>query len=206
MTEHPAAPKTLALFPLHTLLIPEQRFDLQIFEPRYLQLVKTCLLDDSEFGVVLIREGQEVVRNSADIPQLFSVGVSAKIVDWGQTSTDLLSITVEGQRKFQLRGTEIDDNRLMRAHIDWLPDELKRPVPAHHQGLQELLAQLCQHPAVARLRLPQEIDARQLGWQLCHLLPLAKPLKVDLLAMADPLQRLDRLLPLIDELSEGREP
>lgn len=194
----------LPLFPLHTQLLPEQRLDLQIFEPRYIQLIKDCLRSESTFGVVMIREGGEVVRTSADIPQVFNIGVSARIVDWGTTETNLLAVTVQGEAKFKLHSTEVDDTRLMRAHIDWLPVEPVMDIPEHHAALRSLLQQLRQHPSTERLQLPDVNDAKQLGWQLSQLLPLPNPLKVDLLAMAEPLQRLDRLLPLIEELSEGR--
>lgn len=196
--------KLLPLFPLHTLLIPQQRFDLQIFEPRYVQLIKDCLANDLPFGVVLIREGEEVVRTSADIPQVFAVGVSAKIVDWGQTSSDLLAVTIEGQDKFRLCSSEVQDDRLMVSEVDWLAPESSLPIPEHLATLHELLQQLRNHPAVARLQLPDVDDACQLGWQLSQLLPLPNPLKVDLLAMSEPLQRLERLLPLIEDLAEGR--
>ena len=196
--------ESLPLFPLHTQLLPQQRLDLQIFEPRYLQMVKDCLRAETSFGVVMIREGAEVVRTSADVPQVFGVGVSAKIVDWGTTDTGWLAVTIMGQVKFKLSSASMDANKLMSADISWLPVEAIVEVPRHHAGLLELLLQLRQHPATARLQLPDITDARHLGWQLSQLLPLPKPLKVDLLSMVDPLQRLDQLLPLIEDLSEGR--
>lgn len=194
----------LPLFPLHTQLLPEQCLDLQIFEPRYIQLIKNCLRNESAFGIAMIREGAEVVRTSADIPQVFNIGVSAKIVDWGTTDTNLLAVTVRGDAKFKLRETEIDESQLMRARIDWLPVEPYTGIAEQHISLQDLLQQLRQHPATARLQLPEVEDARQLGWQLSQLLPLPNPVKIDLLAMDDPLLRLDRLVPLVEELSEGR--
>tara|TARA_B100000809_G_C15136104_1_gene530650 strand:+ start:763 stop:1359 length:597 start_codon:yes stop_codon:yes gene_type:complete len=196
--------ESLPLFPLHTQLLPQQRLDLQIFEPRYLQLVKDCLRADSPFGVVMIREGAEVVHTSADVPQVFGTGVSAKIVDWGTTNTSLLAVTIIGQAKFKLSRANVDASKLMSAEISWLPVEAIVDVPIHHAGLLALLQQLRQHPATARLQLPDITDARHLGWQLSQLLPLPKSLKVDLLSMVDPLQRLDRLLALIEDLSEGR--
>jgi ATP-dependent Lon protease len=51
---------TLPLFPLNTVLFPNSSLPLQIFEDRYMQMLRTCLDNDSKFGVVLIREGPEV--------------------------------------------------------------------------------------------------------------------------------------------------
>src|SRR5579885_2178471 len=53
-------PVDLPLFPLSTLLVPSMSLPLHIFEPRYRQMIAACLRADQRFGVVLIREGQEV--------------------------------------------------------------------------------------------------------------------------------------------------
>ena len=43
---------TLPLFPLTTMLFPDGLLPLQIFELRYLNMVKKCIADGTEFGVV----------------------------------------------------------------------------------------------------------------------------------------------------------
>jgi Lon protease-like protein len=43
-------------------MFPGSRLDLQIFERRYLDLVSQCMRNDAGFGVCLLREGEEVVR------------------------------------------------------------------------------------------------------------------------------------------------
>src|SRR6185369_461328 len=48
------------IFPLQTVLFPGMLLPLRIFEVRYMDMAKTCLKEDSPFGVCLIREGQEV--------------------------------------------------------------------------------------------------------------------------------------------------
>src|SRR5213076_136725 len=50
----------LPLFPLHSVLFPEATLALQIFEPRYREMIGRCLAHDEPFGVVLILEGEEV--------------------------------------------------------------------------------------------------------------------------------------------------
>ncbi len=59
------AMQQLALFPLHTVLFPGGRLPLQIFEARYLDMVSQCLKENSRFVIVLIRDGDEVVTDSA---------------------------------------------------------------------------------------------------------------------------------------------
>jgi uncharacterized protein len=55
---------SLPLFPLSTVLMPGARLPLQIFEPRYVALLRDLLSGQDErsplFGVIAIREGYEV--------------------------------------------------------------------------------------------------------------------------------------------------
>ena len=52
--------KRSALFPLNSVLFPGCILPLQIFEQRYLRLVKTCMRDNHGFVVILISVGKEV--------------------------------------------------------------------------------------------------------------------------------------------------
>ena len=52
--------RTLRLFPLSSVLLPGGRIPLQIFEQRYLDLVRDCMKSSEPFGVIWIRRGGEV--------------------------------------------------------------------------------------------------------------------------------------------------
>lgn len=186
----------LPLFPLANPLFPAQKLNLQIFEPRYLSLVSRCLKQDSGFGIVQIREGRE----AGGVPQVFQFGVEARIVDWNQQSNGLLGITVEGGRKFTLNHTRVEKDQLLMAEVQWLPEEPVEPVPEEFDGLLELAAELREHPAVSALKLPEIVSSRDLGWQLCQLLPLSAPDKVALLSLADPELRLEHLAERVERL------
>ena len=69
-----------AMFPLGTVLLPGGVLPLQVFEPRYRQMVRDLLADDSrppEFGVVMIERGSEVGGGDARS----TVGTLAQIAD-----------------------------------------------------------------------------------------------------------------------------
>ena len=51
---------SIPLFPLSTGLFPEGMLQLQIFEVRYLDLIKRCHQQQQPFGVVSIKHGKEV--------------------------------------------------------------------------------------------------------------------------------------------------
>jgi Lon protease-like protein len=50
----------IPLFPLNTVLFPDGRLGLQVFEVRYLDMIKKCIAGDEEFGVVVLAQGDEV--------------------------------------------------------------------------------------------------------------------------------------------------
>ena len=91
--------RVLPLFPLNVVLFPRMTLPLRIFEPRYLQMIDECVHDDGLFGVVYIREGEEV--GGPAIP--FEVGTTARIVHVEGESPNLLHITTVGQERFVVR-------------------------------------------------------------------------------------------------------
>lgn len=192
--------ESLPLFPLNTLLVPEATLPLQIFEQRYLRLIKQCLQEGTGFGVVPIRDGREVGAPA----MIYQVGVVAHIKDWNQGDNGLLHIKVVGGRKFRVLRTSVESDQLMVADVDYLPDEADYDIPNQFSGLEDLLSELRLHPQVAALDLPEACTASQLGWLLTLLLPLARSEQVDMIALEDPLARLEQLADCVDRL--GREP
>jgi Lon protease-like protein len=73
---------------------------LRIFERRYVQMVHDCLASDPVFGVVLIKEGQEV--GEAALPH--EVGTTARILTVERASPDELHIVTLGEERFLLHG------------------------------------------------------------------------------------------------------
>jgi len=94
----------LPLFPLHTVLFPGMTLPLRVFEPRYVQMVSDCLEGNPVFGVVLIKEGQEVGGHA--VP--YSIGTTARIIGVERKGQGNLHITTMGERRFHLRGLEYD--------------------------------------------------------------------------------------------------
>ena len=59
---------TLPLFPLSAVLLPGGRVPLQIFEQRYLDLVRESMKTAEPFGMVWIRRGSEVAQRGRAAP------------------------------------------------------------------------------------------------------------------------------------------
>src|SRR5260370_41701858 len=61
-------PERIPLFPLNVVLLPGAELPLHIFEPRYRAMVKTCLGENSEFGMLLsLPKGLASVGCTAEI-------------------------------------------------------------------------------------------------------------------------------------------
>jgi len=61
-------PERIPLFPLNVVLLPGASLPLHIFEPRYKEMVKDCLEEKSEFGMLLaLPKGVAKVGCTAEI-------------------------------------------------------------------------------------------------------------------------------------------
>ncbi|MCH1998346.1 LON peptidase substrate-binding domain-containing protein, partial [Achromobacter xylosoxidans] len=72
---------TIPLFPLSNALFPAGVLHLRIFEVRYLDMIRRCIADGTEFGVVALLAGNEV-RSPEGQEVLADVGTLARIDAW----------------------------------------------------------------------------------------------------------------------------
>ena len=174
----------LPLFPLSGVLVPYGRMPLQIFEPRYLDLVRDCMKTDSSFGVVWIRRGSEVAGRGSASPLLGDYGTTARIIDWDQLPNGLLGLTIQGARRFDLVSTDVRGNGLVVGQVELRPPSLPAAMQAEWQSLLDVLRSLETHPHVQRMDLQVDYgDAWQVAYTLIQLLPLEEALKYELLGI-----------------------
>ncbi|HUQ51534.1 MAG TPA: LON peptidase substrate-binding domain-containing protein [Gammaproteobacteria bacterium] len=179
----------LPLFPLQTVLLPEGRLALRVFEPRYLDMVARTLRGENRFGVIAIRHGSEV----GGAATTYDVGTSAEIVDWHQETGGLLGILAVGREPFRLRATRREPDGLNVGDVEWLPALAPQALPAKHEPLAALLRKLLEPlPQYRGVELALD-DAVWVGGRLIELLPLGLAFKQSLLEAADAVQRLDGL-------------
>ncbi|MDT8305198.1 MAG: LON peptidase substrate-binding domain-containing protein [Anaerolineae bacterium] len=89
----------LPLFPLQTVLFPGMPLALHIFEPRYRQMVGECLRERQPFGVVLIREGDEV---GDVLVEPFPIGCTAEIAQMQPLEDGRMQLLVIGRERFRI--------------------------------------------------------------------------------------------------------
>lgn len=97
----------LAMFPLQSAFLPGEELPLQIFEPRYAEMVRDCLQDKNpRFGTVLISQGREV--GGGDVRS--DVGTVARITE---------CVDIGGSGLFKLKCLTAERIKV----CEWLPDD-----------------------------------------------------------------------------------
>lgn len=187
----------IPLFPLHTVLFPGGPLPLRIFETRYIDMVSACMKSNSGFGVCLIREGNEVGAAAAT----HDIGTLAVIQDWHQRHDGLLGITVRGEQRFALRSVRVCGNQLSVARVYMLPPEPGTDIPEKHLPLLDVLRRIIEGIGNHYAQMPTHYaDASWVGYRLAELLPLKLAQKQYFLQLDDPLQRLEGLSALMDQM------
>jgi Lon protease-like protein len=177
---------------LNIVLFPDGPLPLRIFETRYVDMVRSCMRESRGFGVVLIREGNEVGP-----AETFDVGTMAKIVDFHQLSDGLLGLSCTGQQRFRILSRRRQADGLNLAQVDWLAPEPTVALPPRHARLSALLKNVLPQLGEVYTDIAMRLDdAAWVGHRLAEILPLAPADKQTLLELDDPIQRLDALEPL----------
>jgi Lon protease-like protein len=97
-------PRQLPLFPLTgVVLLPRGALPLNIFEPRYLEMVDASLAGDRLIGIIQPLESEDTVLK----PRLSQVGCAGRIVSYRETDDNRYLLTLSGVCRFRLDG-EID--------------------------------------------------------------------------------------------------
>lgn len=189
----------LPLFPLNSVIFVNSILQLQIFEQRYLNMVKSCMKNQHGFIAVLILDGNEV----GDIPETYSVGTFVEIIDWDSLENNLLSITIQGRQRVNIKNTHIHDDNLISAEINYLDNLESLETDIIDEDLMSLLQTLHKHPFVAA-KYP-DIDYSSLleiAYKLCELLPLSNTEKQRLLEAEQTYSLLDQLKTGISRLEK----
>ena len=180
----------LPLFPLRSVLFPDGVLPLQVFEPRYLKMIGSCLREETGFGICAIRSGSEVGL----APDCYTVGTQAQVIDFSRADNGMLNIVVQGVRRFQVLDTEIMPDQLLVGRIRWLDNPQHQSLPETYQPLQSLLKQLLRQAGEPYADItPNFNDADWVVGRLVELLPFALADKQRVLEMNNAGQRLDIL-------------
>ncbi|MFT7057883.1 MAG: Lon protease-like protein [Pseudorhodobacter sp.] len=115
-------PDTISIFPLPgALLLPRARLPLNIFEPRYLQMLDDCMkTPDRLIGLVQPREvpaGQEAVRGT----RLHSIGCAGRMTAFSETEDGRYMVSLTGVSRFRILDEVQGFAPYRRARVEWTP-------------------------------------------------------------------------------------
>jgi len=187
----------LPVFPLNAVIFVNATLQLQIFEQRYLNLVKTCMQNQHGFITALIRNGKEV----EDTPEIYTVGTYVEIIDWDKLDNNLLGITIKGCQRVHIRKTHVHDDNLISAEIDYLDNLKAGDNDIVDDDLLSLLQTLQKHPFVAA-KYPDINDncIIDIAYKLGELLPASNSEKQQLLEADQTRSLIDQLKTIINHL------
>lgn len=120
-------PERIPVFPLNVVLFPGAPLPLHIFEPRYRAMVKNCLEDKSEFGMLLsLPNGVARVGCTAEIAEV--------VTRYPDGRLDILTVGRAPFRVVEL----FSENPLLEAQVDYLEDRELPGNPRIQRQLVEL--------------------------------------------------------------------
>jgi Lon protease-like protein len=173
---------------------------LRVFEPRYLDMISRCMKDDSEFGVVMIREGADV----GDV-RVADIGTRARITDWYQGSDGILGVTATGTRRFSLQNVDKQADGLYVGTVEDLSAEPEVPLPPDYAQMANLLRAVIEDLGKLYDPLPKHYDdASWVASRFAEILPMELEQKQTCLQIDDPIERLEYVRPLLRALRQER--
>ncbi len=157
-------PAVVVVFPLNgALLLPRGQLPLNIFEPRYLNMIDDAMAGDRLIGMVQTREGGDRER-----PALARVGCVGRITSYSETADGRYLLTLSGVCRFRL-GAELSapsPYRQVRADFAPFEADLRSPDDAEDE------AALTDRPALlAALRAYLDRRGLSVDWEAAEKAP-----------------------------------
>ena len=181
-------PDRIPLFPLSVVLLPGADLPLHIFEPRYRQMVRTCLDEKSEFGMLLALE-----------KGMARVGCTAEILEVVQSYDDgRFDILTVGRAPFRVIDL-FSEAALLEGQVDYLEDRDAASNPKLQRELVELY-ETCH--TLAFDDYPHNLDQSppvQLSYVVAGTLPMELLWKQQILELRSETDRQERLVAYLRE-------
>ena len=197
-----APPKiyTLPLFPLHSVLFPQFPLQLHIFEERYKAMIGACIENETPFGVVLIREGQEVGAPASP----HDVGCMARILGVERLEDGRMNLLAVCEQRFRVLDYMEADLPYLIGKVEEMDDAPETAdVSALTSNVSELFARYLYllaaraHVPMPDVELPD--DPKTLAFCVASVAMLDAQEKQHLLEMTDTRARLEDEVRLLHE-------
>ena len=97
-------PNKIPVFPLSNFIIfPNMTVPLNIFEPRYIQMIDDCMKVNRMIGIIQPKKSKQ------KIPDLYKIGCAGKITSFDETEDGRYLIVLNGVSRFKI----IEEKKLL---------------------------------------------------------------------------------------------
>ena len=111
-------PQKLPVFPLPgALLLPRADLPLNIFEPRYLEMISDALSGERMIGIIQPRDDSD----TAERPDLMKVGCAGRITSYAETPDGRMLVTLTGVSRFSVKSELAVDTPYRQAVANFKP-------------------------------------------------------------------------------------
>ena len=109
-------PKIIPVFPLSNFIIfPNTTVPLNIFEPRYLDMVNDSMKSNKLIGMIQPKNS----KDEKGIPKLYDVGCLGKIISFRETEDGRYLIELKGAIRFQIINEINTDKKYRSVEVDY---------------------------------------------------------------------------------------
>ena len=109
-------PKIISIFPLSNFIIfPNTTVPLNIFEPRYLDMVNDSMKSDKLIGMIQPKN----TKDENNVPKLHHVGCLGKIISFRETEDGRYLIELKGKIRFQIINEINTDKKYRSVEVDY---------------------------------------------------------------------------------------
>ena len=189
-----------ALFPLSVNVLPGAYLPLQIFEPRYIDMVSECLANSEGFCIVLFKD-EENEENKDYLPH-HNIATYVEIVDFNKLDNGLLGITVQGKHKIRIEDVWKQEDELLLGKIEKINEEDDNlSNDPEYLDLWNMVKEITNHPEIKKLNLDLDLHSSiSVCYILASVLPLRPQEKQTILEFENNRDKLDYLKALIKRL------
>jgi Lon protease-like protein len=185
------------IFPLSLVALPGSIQSLQIFESRYVNMIKSCMSDNHGFVIAL-------QNNKSKDFEISKKGSYVEIIDFNNLPNGLLGITVKSENKVSIKNIyQLEDGlhvAEIKPEID--PEVDDQALLAEYPEIINILSQLIKHPRINELSLKVDFNsADSIAYHLAGLIPLSMNQRQNLLEAFDASQRFLILSKYIEKIS-----
>tara|TARA_B100001027_G_C16259379_1_gene328622 strand:+ start:226 stop:870 length:645 start_codon:yes stop_codon:yes gene_type:complete len=122
-------PEVIPVFPLSNfIMFPHTTVPLNIFEPRYIQMIDDCMTNDRMLGMI-----QPKKTGSLESPDLYNIGCMGKITSFNETSDGRYLIVLNGISRFKILSENKSEKLYRICKIDL--DDFENDLVEHNKEI-----------------------------------------------------------------------